>query len=109
MHLHFRHAAQSWGCLATADLHHMLQLLCPHIVFRNHIQTRLLGVECSANACPKAHNCARSLTCRNTTKPAAQKLAAAGAELVTADLNDEAALQQALQGAWAVFAVTNFW
>ena len=46
---------------------------------------------------------------RNTTKPAAQKLSAAGAELVTADLNDEAALEQALQGAWAVFAVTNFW
>jgi uncharacterized protein YbjT (DUF2867 family) len=47
--------------------------------------------------------------CRNTTKPAAQKLEAAGAELVTADLNDEAALEKALQGAWAVFAVTNFW
>lgn len=52
---------------------------------------------------------AAALSRRNTTKPAAQKLAAAGAELVAADMNDEAALAKALEGAWAVFAVTNFW
>ena len=57
----------------------------------------------------RKHTLSVPAVCRNTTKPAAQKLAAAGAEMVTADLNDEAALEKALQGAWAVFAVTNFW
>jgi uncharacterized protein YbjT (DUF2867 family) len=50
----------------------------------------------------------RALT-RDTGKPAAQALAAAGAELVAADNDDRASLEQALQGAYGVFSVQNYW
>ena len=36
-------------------------------------------------------------------------LAASGAEVVPADLDDEASLERAFAGAWGVFALTNFW
>ncbi|KAK1832270.1 NmrA-domain-containing protein, partial [Podospora conica] len=46
---------------------------------------------------------------RNTTKDAAKKLEAQGAEVVAADLDDKASLVKAMEGASAVFGVTNFW
>lgn len=46
---------------------------------------------------------------RDTTKPAAQALAAKGVELVNANLNDIDSLQAAIRGSHAVFAVTNYW
>jgi len=50
----------------------------------------------------------RAIT-RDPSKPAAQKLKAAGCEVVTADLDDASAVEKALTGAHTVFAVTNFW
>jgi uncharacterized protein YbjT (DUF2867 family) len=47
-----------------------------------------------------------------TRKPdgdAARALAAAGAELVTADLDDVASLKRAFDGAFGAFCVTNYW
>ncbi|KAB8304251.1 hypothetical protein EYC80_003667 [Monilinia laxa] len=46
---------------------------------------------------------------RDVTKPSAKKLESLGAETVAADLNDAGSLKAALKGAYAVFAVTNFW
>ena len=46
---------------------------------------------------------------RDTTKPSAQKLLAKGVEPIKADLNDPSSLQAAFHGAFAVFAVTNYW
>lgn len=46
---------------------------------------------------------------RDTSKDASKKLAAQGAEMVSADLNDKASLVKAMTGAYAVFAVTNYW
>ncbi|ATZ50154.1 hypothetical protein BCIN_05g05290 [Botrytis cinerea B05.10] len=46
---------------------------------------------------------------RDVTKPAAKKIEALGAETFAADLNDTKSLKAALKGAYAVFAVTNFW
>lgn len=46
---------------------------------------------------------------RDTTKPSAQKLLAKGVEPVKADLNDPSSLQAAFHGAFAAFAVTNYW
>jgi len=50
----------------------------------------------------------RALT-RDPDKPAAQALAAAGAELVQADNDDRASLERAMQGAYGAFGVQNFW
>jgi uncharacterized protein YbjT (DUF2867 family) len=50
----------------------------------------------------------RALT-RRPSSDAALALAAAGAEIVTADLDDQASLERAFDGAYGVFAVTNFW
>ncbi|MBX7084449.1 MAG: NmrA/HSCARG family protein [Nannocystaceae bacterium] len=47
-----------------------------------------------------------------TRKPdgdAAKALAAQGVDLVTADLDDEASLAKAFEGAWGLFAVQNTW
>jgi len=46
---------------------------------------------------------------RNRTKPAAKELISLGAEVVEADFDDENSLAAALDGAHAVFAITNFW
>lgn len=47
-----------------------------------------------------------------TRKPDGEKaraLKSRGAEIVAGDLNDEASLKKAMQGAWGVFAVQNTW
>jgi len=46
---------------------------------------------------------------RDTSKPSAKALESMGAETVAADLNDPATLKEALKGAYATFAVTNYW
>ncbi|KAK1759086.1 hypothetical protein QBC47DRAFT_315117 [Echria macrotheca] len=46
---------------------------------------------------------------RDASKPAAIKLRDEGAEVVTADMNDKATLLRAMEGASAVYAVTNYW
>ena len=50
----------------------------------------------------------RGLT-RDASSDKAQALAAAGAEVVTADLADRTSLAPALAGAYGVFSVQNFW
>ena len=50
----------------------------------------------------------RAIT-RDASSAAAQKLAAAGAEVVVADIDDEASLTAALRGAYGAFFVTFFW
>ncbi len=50
----------------------------------------------------------RAIT-RDTTSPAARALADAGAEVVSADLDDEASIVRAFEGAHGVFCVTFFW
>jgi uncharacterized protein YbjT (DUF2867 family) len=51
---------------------------------------------------------ARAIT-RDPRSPAAQALAQQGAEVVAADIDDEAGLTQALQGAYGAYCVTFFW
>jgi uncharacterized protein YbjT (DUF2867 family) len=50
----------------------------------------------------------RAIT-RDPKKPAAQALASKGAELAQADLNDVESVKKAVDGAYGVFAVTNYW
>ena len=50
----------------------------------------------------------RALT-RNSQAPTAQHLAALGAEVVEADIRDEASLAKAFDGAYGAFVVTNYW
>jgi hypothetical protein len=50
----------------------------------------------------------RALT-RDARKPAAQALAAKGAEIVEGDFDDRASLAKALEGAYGAFSVQNFW
>jgi uncharacterized protein YbjT (DUF2867 family) len=50
----------------------------------------------------------RAIT-RNTSSPKAQELATLGAEVVAADVNDEASLVKAFGGAYGAFCVTFFW
>src|SRR5919112_353451 len=50
----------------------------------------------------------RAIT-RNPESDKAQGLRAAGAEVVAADLDNAATLERAFQGAYGVFALTNFW
>lgn len=50
----------------------------------------------------------RGLT-RNPQGAAAQALAAAGAEIVSANMDDRASLDRAFEGAYGVFSVQNFW
>ncbi len=50
----------------------------------------------------------RALT-RDPSKPAAQALTAAGAEVFMADNEDRASLDRAMQGAYGAFSVQNFW
>src|SRR5262245_62107584 len=51
---------------------------------------------------------ARALT-RNPDSDNAKALAAAGAEVVQADLDDEASLTRAFDGAYGAYCLTNFW
>lgn len=51
---------------------------------------------------------ARAIT-RDPGKPQAEELAAAGAQVVGANLDDEESLRRAFAGAHGLFAVTNFW
>ncbi len=51
---------------------------------------------------------ARALT-RNANSAKAQELAALGAEVVAANIDDEASVTKALQGAHGAYFVTNFW
>jgi uncharacterized protein YbjT (DUF2867 family) len=46
---------------------------------------------------------------RDTSKPAAKALADRGVDVVVADLMDQASLVKAFDGAYAVFAVTDYW
>jgi len=46
---------------------------------------------------------------RDPNKPAAQALAATGAEVVQGDNDDRASLGKAMKGAYGVFSVQNFW
>ncbi|KAK3113915.1 hypothetical protein LTR53_008315 [Teratosphaeriaceae sp. CCFEE 6253] len=46
---------------------------------------------------------------RDPTKPSCATLRDAGVELVAGDLNDQASLDRAFEGADAIFAVTDFW
>jgi uncharacterized protein YbjT (DUF2867 family) len=50
----------------------------------------------------------RALT-RNPDSDKAQELARLGAELVQADLDDEAAVAEAFEGAYGAYLVTNYW
>ncbi len=50
----------------------------------------------------------RALT-RHADSPKAKELAAQGAEIVEADLDDEASVLAAFDGAYGAFVVTNFW
>ena len=50
----------------------------------------------------------RAMT-RNPESDKAKALRAKGVEVVQGDLNDDASLKKALQGAWGVFAVQNTW
>jgi uncharacterized protein YbjT (DUF2867 family) len=50
----------------------------------------------------------RALT-RNPSSSAAKRLAALGAQLVRCDLNDEASVRSAVEGAYGVYSVQNFW
>jgi uncharacterized protein YbjT (DUF2867 family) len=57
---------------------------------------------------PEGGFACRAIT-RDPGKEQAQALAAKGAEVVKADLDDVASLQKAFSGAHGVYAVTNFW
>src|SRR5690242_19587515 len=46
---------------------------------------------------------------RNPDKPKARALAARGAEVVRADLEDVSSLTRAFTGAYGAYCVTNFW
>jgi uncharacterized protein YbjT (DUF2867 family) len=50
----------------------------------------------------------RALT-RNTDSPKAKELASKGVTLIKGDYSDEKVLREGLKGAYAFFAVTNFW
>jgi uncharacterized protein YbjT (DUF2867 family) len=66
------------------------------------------GVARAILADPGGGFAVRAIT-RDPSKDAAQALAAAGAEVVQADLDDEASLRAAFEGAHGAFCLTNFW
>src|SRR5215510_13531559 len=51
---------------------------------------------------------ARAVT-RKPDSDAAKTLAAGGAQIAVADMDDAASIQRALEGAYGAFCVTNFW
>lgn len=56
----------------------------------------------------RAHFKLRGIT-RDTTKAASKALSGKGVEMLPADLGDMQALGRAFEGAYAVFAVTDYW
>lgn len=46
---------------------------------------------------------------RNPKSEKALALQARGVEIAQADVNNQAQVEKALEGAWGLFAVTNFW
>ncbi len=50
----------------------------------------------------------RAIT-RDPSKPSAKALEAQGVECVAADINSKEQIKSAFEGAYAVFAVTNYW
>ena len=57
---------------------------------------------------PKSEFSVRAIT-RDTTSEKAQELARMGAELVSADIDDVASIEKALQGAYGAYFVTFYW
>ena len=57
---------------------------------------------------PNSEFSVRALT-RHPDSDNAKALVAAGAEVVQADLDDEASLTAAFQGAYGAYCLTNFW
>src|SRR6476660_5902921 len=57
---------------------------------------------------PKGGFKVRAIT-RNPNSDKGKALAAAGAEVVAADLDDEKSLDRAFAGAYGAFCITNFW
>ncbi len=57
---------------------------------------------------PNGEFAARALT-RNPDSDAAKALAALGAEVVAADIDDEASIERAFDGAYGAYCVTFFW
>jgi uncharacterized protein YbjT (DUF2867 family) len=66
------------------------------------------GLARAALADPEGGFAVRALT-RDPSREAAVALADHGAEVVQADLDDEASLQAAFEGAYGAYCVTNFW
>lgn len=66
------------------------------------------GLMRALQASPDGRHAARALT-RRPVSDAALALAAGGAEVVHADLDDEESLVRAFEGMHGVFAVTNYW
>src|SRR5215475_9466844 len=67
------------------------------------------GGLCRAILADSAGGFACRAVTRDTGKDKAKALAAAGAEVVKADLDDVESLKKAFAGAYGVYAVTNFW
>ncbi|MFJ2767218.1 NmrA/HSCARG family protein [Streptomyces sp. NPDC087300] len=57
---------------------------------------------------PEGPFAVRALT-RDANSPSARHLSSLGAEVVEADLDAEATVRTAFEGAWGAFVVTNFW
>jgi uncharacterized protein YbjT (DUF2867 family) len=66
------------------------------------------GLVSAILADPNGGFAARAVT-RDTSKDKATAMAAKGAEVVKADLDDVESLKKAFAGAYGVYAVTNFW
>jgi uncharacterized protein YbjT (DUF2867 family) len=66
------------------------------------------GLVRAITADPGSGFSARAIT-RDTGKDKAKALAAAGAEVVSADMDNVESLKKAFAGAYGVYAVTNFW
>ena len=66
------------------------------------------GGSVARNLLARGRYAVRAFT-RKSDSPAAQALAAAGAEIVEGNLDDKASIRKALDGVYGVFGVTNFW
>ncbi len=66
------------------------------------------GGSVARNLLSRGQYAVRAFT-RKSDSPAAQSLAAAGAEIVEGNLDDKASIRKALDGVYGVFGVTNFW